>query len=88
MRRKLIGELANAAQRVLDGAAVDAQSFRRALVPVGGLGDGCSVAVVGADGVGLSTVALAKALGAGRIVVVDVAADRLATAMALGSRRP
>jgi S-(hydroxymethyl)glutathione dehydrogenase/alcohol dehydrogenase len=56
-----------------------------ALVPVGALGRGASVVVLGAGGVGLSTVATAKALGAGTIVAVDVAQDRLAAAVELGA---
>ncbi|MEV6131026.1 zinc-binding dehydrogenase [Streptomyces violaceusniger] len=56
-----------------------------ALVHVGGLQRGSSVAVVGAGGVGLSTVAVAKALGAGRVVAVDVADDRLRAALRLGA---
>ncbi|MEV6588728.1 zinc-binding dehydrogenase [Streptomyces acidicola] len=56
-----------------------------ALVHVGGLQQGSSVVVVGAGGVGLSTVAVAKALGADRIVAVDVADDRLRTAVQLGA---
>jgi succinate semialdehyde reductase (NADPH) len=56
-----------------------------ALVHVGGLQHGASVAVVGSGGVGLSTVALAKALGAGQIVAIDVAADRLQAARDLGA---
>jgi len=55
------------------------------LVHVGELRPGSSLAVVGAGGVGLSTVAVAKALGAERIVAVDVAGDRLRTALHLGA---
>lgn len=56
-----------------------------ALVHVGGLGKGASVVVLGAGGVGLSTVQTAKALGADGIVAVDVAEDRLRTARDLGA---
>jgi succinate semialdehyde reductase (NADPH) len=56
-----------------------------ALVHVGDLRPDFSVAVVGAGGVGLSTVAVAKALGAMQIVAVDVADDRLRTARRLGA---
>jgi succinate semialdehyde reductase (NADPH) len=56
-----------------------------ALVHVGELQPGSSVVVVGAGGVGLSAVAVAKALNADQIVAVDVADDRLQTAMRLGA---
>jgi succinate semialdehyde reductase (NADPH) len=56
-----------------------------ALVHVGGYGRGASVAVIGAGGVGLSTVAVAKALGAEHIMAVDVAEDRLKAAVGLGA---
>ena len=56
-----------------------------ALVHVGDLKPGAKIAIIGAGGVGLSTVALAKALGAGQIVAIDVAADRLHTALELGA---
>ncbi|WP_432251721.1 zinc-binding dehydrogenase [Streptomyces sp. HNM1019] len=56
-----------------------------ALAHVGGLRPGSSVAVVGAGGVGLSTVAVARALGADQIVAVDLADDRLRTAEHLGA---
>lgn len=56
-----------------------------ALVHVGGLRAGGSVAVLGAGGVGLSAVAVAAALGAGEIVAVDVADDRLRAATGLGA---
>ncbi|WP_405750692.1 zinc-binding dehydrogenase [Streptomyces sp. NBC_01411] len=56
-----------------------------ALVHVGELRKSDSVVIVGAGGVGLSAVAVAKALGAGRIVAVDVADDRLGTASRLGA---
>jgi succinate semialdehyde reductase (NADPH) len=56
-----------------------------ALVHVGQLQAGDSLVVVGAGGVGLSTVAVAGALGAGQIVAVDIADDRLQTAMRLGA---
>jgi S-(hydroxymethyl)glutathione dehydrogenase/alcohol dehydrogenase len=56
-----------------------------ALVHVGGLQEGASVAVVGAGGIGLSTVAVAKALGAGEVLAVDVANDRLDAALKLGA---
>jgi succinate semialdehyde reductase (NADPH) len=56
-----------------------------ALVHVGGLQAGASVAVLGAGGVGLSAVAVAAALGAGEIVAVDVADDRLKAATDLGA---
>jgi succinate semialdehyde reductase (NADPH) len=56
-----------------------------ALVHVGELRQGASVAVIGAGGVGLSAVAVARALGAGDIIAVDLAADRLRAASALGA---
>jgi len=56
-----------------------------ALVHVGQLQQGNSVVIIGAGGVGLSAIAVAKALGAGRIVAVDVSADRLQTAATLGA---
>lgn len=56
-----------------------------ALVHVGQLEPGTSVAIVGAGGVGLSAVALANALGAGQIVAVDLSNDRLEVARNLGA---
>lgn len=56
-----------------------------ALVHVAEIGKGATVAILGAGGVGLSTVAMAKALGAERIIAVDIAEDRLRTATALGA---
>lgn len=55
------------------------------LVHVGHLEAGESVVVVGAGGVGLSTIAVAKALGAGQIIAVDIDPDKLASAVALGA---
>jgi alcohol dehydrogenase len=46
---------------------------------------GCTVAVVGLGGVGLSTLLGAVAAGAERIVAVDVSEDKLAVAMSLGA---
>ncbi|HZC10217.1 MAG TPA: zinc-binding dehydrogenase [Mycobacterium sp.] len=54
-----------------------------ALVHVANLSAGATVAVIGAGGVGLSSVAVAAALGAGRIVAVDVSDDRLTAAARL-----
>jgi S-(hydroxymethyl)glutathione dehydrogenase/alcohol dehydrogenase len=56
-----------------------------ALVHVGGLQAGASVAVLGAGGVGLSAIEVAAALGAAEIVAVDIAEDRLKTATELGA---
>ena len=56
-----------------------------ALVHVGELQPGASVVVLGAGGVGLSVVAVARALGAGRVVAVDIAQDRLQVALGLGA---
>lgn len=56
-----------------------------ALQHVGELSPGASVTVLGAGGVGLSAVAVARALGAGTVVAVDVADDRLTTALELGA---
>jgi succinate semialdehyde reductase (NADPH) len=56
-----------------------------ALVHVGDLQEGASVAVLGAGGVGLSAVAVARALGAKEIVAVDVTDDRLRAAADLGA---
>ncbi|WP_354698460.1 S-(hydroxymethyl)mycothiol dehydrogenase [Paraconexibacter sp. AEG42_29] len=52
---------------------------------VADLQPGQTVAVVGAGGVGTSIVQVARALGAGRIIAVDTAADKLAAATALGA---
>jgi S-(hydroxymethyl)glutathione dehydrogenase/alcohol dehydrogenase len=46
---------------------------------------GASVAVIGAGGVGLNAVQGAALAGAGRIVAVDVSADKLAAAEAFGA---
>lgn len=56
-----------------------------ALVHVGGLAAGATVAVIGSGGVGLSSVAVARALGAAQIIAIDIAGDRLAAAEALGA---
>lgn len=56
-----------------------------ALVHVGGVQPGATVAVVGTGGVGLSVVAVAKALGAAQVIAVDLADDRLRTAAELGA---
>jgi S-(hydroxymethyl)glutathione dehydrogenase/alcohol dehydrogenase len=56
-----------------------------ATVHVAGLAPGESVAVLGAGGVGGSIVQLARALGAGRIIAVDVDDEKLALASALGA---
>ncbi|HEX3054710.1 MAG TPA: alcohol dehydrogenase catalytic domain-containing protein [Gaiellaceae bacterium] len=47
--------------------------------------EGASVAVIGCGGVGLAVVQGAKLAGAGRIVAVDVAAEKLAAARTLGA---
>jgi len=46
---------------------------------------GDRVAVVAAGGVGLNIVALARVFGARQVIAVDIAADKLATAAALGA---
>jgi len=56
-----------------------------AVVHVGALARGEDVAVFGAGGVGGSIVQVARALGAGRVIAVDVADDKLALARALGA---
>jgi len=56
-----------------------------ALVHVGDLQRGSSVAVLGSGGVGLSAIALARALGAGEVVAVDISNDRLDAALELGA---
>lgn len=56
-----------------------------ALHHVGCVAPGASVVVIGAGGVGLSVVQVARALGAATVIAVDVAADRLATALDLGA---
>ena len=50
-----------------------------------GIVSGQSVAVVGLGGVGLSSVLGAMAAGAGRVVAIDLAADKLALARTLGA---
>lgn len=52
---------------------------------VAGLAPGEDVAVIGAGGVGGSIVQVARALGAGRIVAIDLADDKLALATGLGA---
>jgi S-(hydroxymethyl)mycothiol dehydrogenase len=47
--------------------------------------EGASVAVIGCGGVGLAVVQGAKLAGAERIVAVDIAPEKLATAQALGA---
>jgi succinate semialdehyde reductase (NADPH) len=56
-----------------------------AVAEVGGLKPGESVAVFGAGGVGGSVVQMARALGAGRILAIDVDDDKLALARSLGA---
>lgn len=56
----------------------------RALVDQARLRAGETVAIHGCGGVGLSAVMIAKALGA-RVIAIDVQADRLALAQALGA---
>jgi succinate semialdehyde reductase (NADPH) len=56
-----------------------------AVVHVGDLQPGEDVAVLGAGGVGGSIVQLARALGAGRVIAVDVDDAKLALARALGA---
>src|SRR5690606_1744095 len=51
----------------------------------GGVGEGDSVAIVGAGGIGSSLIPMAKAAGASRIIAVDIAADKLENALALGA---
>ncbi|MDR2378109.1 MAG: alcohol dehydrogenase catalytic domain-containing protein [Bifidobacteriaceae bacterium] len=46
---------------------------------------GETIAVIGTGGVGLATIQLAKAAGAGRIIAVDIAQDKLAAAIAAGA---
>jgi succinate semialdehyde reductase (NADPH) len=52
---------------------------------VGAMEKGATVAVLGAGGVGLSTIAVARALGADNIIAVDISADRLTLATTLGA---
>ena len=52
---------------------------------VADLQEGETVAVIGAGGVGLNVVQLARALGAGRVVAVDVDAEKLETAKRIGA---
>jgi succinate semialdehyde reductase (NADPH) len=56
-----------------------------AVAEVAGLKAGESVAVFGAGGVGGSLVQMARALGAGRIIAIDVDDDKLALARSLGA---
>ncbi|WP_432515064.1 zinc-binding dehydrogenase [Kineococcus sp. SYSU DK001] len=56
-----------------------------ALVHVGDLRPGATLAVFGAGGVGLAVIALARALGAGRVVAVDLAPDKLEAARRAGA---
>ena len=56
-----------------------------AVVNAGRLAPGASVAVVGAGGVGLNAVQGAAIAGAGRIVAVDVSAEKLAAAREFGA---
>lgn len=56
-----------------------------ALHHVGAVQPGETVAVLGAGGVGSNVVQVARALGAERVIAVDLAADKLETARALGA---
>jgi succinate semialdehyde reductase (NADPH) len=56
-----------------------------ALVHVGRLRPADNLVILGAGGIGLSSVALAHALGTELIIAVDVSDDRLATAESLGA---
>ncbi|MDR3107639.1 MAG: zinc-binding dehydrogenase [Bifidobacteriaceae bacterium] len=50
-----------------------------------GLTIGETVAVIGTGGVGLATIQIARAIGASRIIAVDIAEDKLAAASAAGA---
>jgi len=52
---------------------------------VGGFQPGESVLILGAGMLGLNAAAMARAAGAGEVIVADVAADRLATARRFGA---
>lgn len=52
---------------------------------VGEVGPGATVAVLGAGGVGSNLVQMCRALGAETVVAIDLAADKLAAATALGA---
>jgi len=56
-----------------------------ALVTVGGIQAGETVVVVGAGGLGLQAVVLARMLGAGRVVAVDPSAEARAVAREVGA---
>jgi succinate semialdehyde reductase (NADPH) len=56
-----------------------------ALRHVADLQEGETVAVIGAGGVGLNVVQLARALGAGRVVAVDVDSEKLEAAKRIGA---
>jgi threonine dehydrogenase-like Zn-dependent dehydrogenase len=72
---------------VSDDAASLAQPLSVALHAVGraGVGDGATVAVIGAGGIGAFVVAAAAARSTGTIVAVDVNDERLETARLLGA---
>jgi succinate semialdehyde reductase (NADPH) len=52
---------------------------------VGGVGRGATVAVVGSGGVGVNILQVARALGAVQAIAVDLAADKLEVASAMGA---
>lgn len=56
-----------------------------ALVTVGGIEAGETVVVIGAGGLGLQAIVLARMLGAGRIVAVDPSAEARAAAVKVGA---
>jgi S-(hydroxymethyl)glutathione dehydrogenase/alcohol dehydrogenase len=56
-----------------------------AVVRAAELTPGCTVAVVATGGVGMSVVQIARALGAARVIAVDIDTDKLALASELGA---
>jgi S-(hydroxymethyl)glutathione dehydrogenase/alcohol dehydrogenase len=70
------------ASAILGCAAMTAYG---AVVRAAELSPGNTVAVVATGGVGMSVVQIARALGASRVIAVDVDADKLALASVLGA---
>ncbi len=77
-----IGDLDPAWASTLACSGLTVHSALKQLMPIK---PGTAIAILGAGGLGLMAVAVARALGIEKIVVCDVAADRLRAALDLGA---